>query len=48
MKKVLPEIIHHNQSGFVKNRFMGETARSMLDIMQHTDTKKNTLFITVY
>ena len=26
MKQVLPEIIHHNQSGFVKNRFIGETA----------------------
>ena len=40
MKKVLPGIIHHNQSGFVKNRFIGETARSILDIMQHTDTQK--------
>ena len=29
MKQVLPEIIHHNQSGFVKNRFIGETARSI-------------------
>ena len=40
MKKVLPEIIHHNQSGFVKNRFIGETARSILDIMQHTDAQR--------
>ena len=40
MKKVLPGIIHHNQSGFVKNRFIGETERSILDIMQHTDTQK--------
>ena len=40
MKKVLPGIIHHNQSGFVKNRFIGETARSILDIMQYTDTQK--------
>ena len=40
MKKVLSRIIHHNQSGFVKNRFIGETARSILDIMQHTDTQK--------
>ena len=40
MKKVLPGIIHYNQSGFVKNRFIGETARSILDFMQHTDTQK--------
>lgn len=40
MKKVIPEIIHHNQSGCVKNRFIGETARSILDIMQHTDIQK--------
>jgi len=40
MKKILPGIIHHNQSGFVKNRLIGETTRSILDIMQHTDTLK--------
>ena len=36
MKKVLPEIIHHDQSGFVKNTFIGETARSILDIMNYS------------
>ena len=40
IKQVPPEIIHHNQSGFVKNRFIGEMARSILDIMQHTETQK--------
>ena len=40
MKQVLPEIIHQNESGFVKNRFIGETARSILDIMWHTETQK--------
>ena len=40
MKKVLPGIIHHDQSGFIKNRFIGETARSIIDIMQHMDAQK--------
>ena len=31
---------HHNQSGFVKNMLIGETARSILDIMQHTDAQR--------
>ena len=39
MKKVLPEIINHIQSGFVKNRFIGETATSILDIKQRTDSQ---------
>jgi len=34
--KVLPEIIHANQSGFVKGRFIGEAARSILDVMDFT------------
>ena len=40
IKEVLPDIIHHNQSGFVKNRFIGETARSILDIIARTETSK--------
>ena len=34
--KVLPEIIHANQSGYVKGRFIGEAARSILDDMDFT------------
>ena len=34
IKNVLPSIIHHNQSGFVKDRFIGETFRSIFDLMQ--------------
>ncbi|KAL9976148.1 hypothetical protein ACROYT_G013405 [Oculina patagonica] len=34
--KVLPEIIHCNQTGYVKGRFIGEAARSIIDIMDCT------------
>ena len=40
IKKVLPRIIHYNQSGFIKGRFIGEVARSILDIIDHTDSLK--------
>ena len=33
IKNVLPYIIHHNQTGDVKDRYIGETIRSILDIM---------------
>jgi len=28
--------IHHNQTGFIKNRYIGETVRSIFDIMDYT------------
>ena len=34
--KVLPEIIHPFQLGYVKGRFIGEAARSILDVMDFT------------
>ena len=34
IKNVLPSIIHHNQSGFVKDRYIGETVRSIFDLME--------------
>ena len=37
--KVLPEIIHCNQTGYGQHRFIGEAVRSIIDIMDHT---KNT------
>ena len=40
IKNVLPGIIHSNQSGFMKGRFIGETARSILDIIAHTEVSK--------
>ena len=36
IKKVLPDIIHHNQTGFVEDRYIGETVRSTFDIMDYT------------
>ena len=40
IKKILPRIIHYNQSGFIKGRFIGEVARSILDIIDHTESLK--------
>ena len=36
IKNVLPYIIHHNQSGYVKDRYIGETVRSIFDLMDFT------------
>ena len=36
IKKVLPSIVHNNQSGYVEGRFIGETIRTINDIMEHT------------
>ena len=36
IKNVLPSIIHHNQTGFIKDRYVGETVRSFFDIMDFT------------
>ena len=35
-KSVLPNIVYHNQTGYVKDRFIGETIRSIYDIMDYT------------
>ena len=39
VKDVLPSIIHHNQTGYVKDRHIGETVRSIFDIMEFTDNE---------
>ena len=36
IKNVLPDIIHCDQTGYVKDRFIGETIRSIYDIMEIT------------
>jgi len=35
MIPVLPNIIHTDQTGYVKGRLIGEAARSIIDIMDH-------------
>ena len=47
VKNVLPNIIHHNQTGYVKDRYIGETVRSIFDIMEFTDTE-NTPDILIF
>ena len=36
IKKVLPDKIHHNQTGFVEDRYIRETVHSIFDIMDFT------------
>ena len=36
LKKVLPCIIHYNQTGYVEDRYIGETVRTFFDIMEFT------------
>ena len=36
IKNVLPNIIHHNQSRYVKDRYIVETVRSIFDLMDFT------------
>jgi len=36
MIPVLPNIIYTDQTGYVKGRFIGEAARSIIDIMDYT------------
>lgn len=39
IKTVLNKLIHHNQSGFMSGRFMGENVRLLYDIMYYAETK---------
>ena len=39
VKEVLPNVILSNQTGFVKDRDIGETVRSIFDIMDLTDAE---------
>jgi hypothetical protein len=40
MKRLLPGLIHHNQSGYIPGRNISENIRSILDIMEYTKVKK--------
>ena len=39
IKNVLPTIVHHNQTGFINDRYIGETVRSIFDLMDFTLSK---------
>ena len=36
IKEVLPSIIHHIQTGYIKDRYIGETIRSIFEIIDFT------------
>ena len=38
IKNVLPSITHYNQTGYVRDRYIGET-RSIFDTMEFTDSE---------
>ena len=40
MKKVLPNIINKDQTGYIKNRFIGFNLRQIQDIIDYTDSYK--------
>ena len=39
IEKVLPHLINRTQTGYVKGRFIGESIRLILDIMEYTKYK---------
>ena len=40
MEKVLPKLVHSDQTGFVNGRNIGQNIRPLNDIMEYTDNKK--------
>ena len=40
MRKVIPRIINHDQTGFLKNPFIGENIRLLDSIINYTDTEQ--------
>ena len=40
LRKVIPRIINHDQTGFLKNRFSGENIRLLDSIINYTDTEQ--------
>ena len=39
LEKVLPEVINRDQTGYVKNRFIGENIRLISDVMEFYEEK---------
>ena len=38
LKKILPNVIHSDQTGFLKGRFIGENIRLALDVMEYVNS----------
>ena len=39
LKKVIPQVVHWNQTGFVADRYIGDSIRSIWDVMEFTKQK---------
>ena len=39
IKKVLPQLIHTDQTGFMKDRFIGQNIRLLCDLLEQTELK---------
>ena len=40
LKKVLPSLIHSDQTGFIAGRYIGENVRTLYDLLQYTEKNK--------
>ena len=40
LKKVLPSLIHKDQTGFIAGRYIGENIRTLYDLLQYTEKHK--------
>ena len=40
IESVLPKLIHSDQTGFIKGRFIGQNVRLLNDLLDYTDVKK--------
>ena len=47
IKTVLPKIIHNDQKGFMKGRYIGENLRLLYDVLVYTDVYKKRGFLLV-
>ena len=41
IKNVLSTIVHHNQTGFINDHYIGETVKSNFDLVDLTLSKKH-------
>ena len=37
IRKILPSVIHFNQSGFIEDRYIGDALRTIMDAIEYTD-----------